>query len=139
MRLLLLLPPPPAIAVVGRRQRRRRTDHRRAQQKSESDDVVTRSRPIVVKKDAFSSRDVLRRLGKLKRDCVENKTRETPAPTSEAIGKRFSEVCFLLVVFLLLRSVLSRLLDVAMMQKSARARVGSCSFSLKHISTNISL
>lgn len=100
MRLLLLLPPPPAIAVVGRRQRRRRTDHRRAQQKSESDDV-TRSRPIVVKKDAFSSRDVLRRLGKLKRDCVENKTRETPAPTSEAIGKRFSEVCFLLVVFLL--------------------------------------
>jgi hypothetical protein len=99
MRLLLLLPPPPAIAVVGRRQRRsqrRRTDHR-AQQKSESDDVTRR--PNIVVKEAFSSRDVLRRLGKLKRDCVENKTRET-APTSEAIGKRFSEVCF--VFFLLL-------------------------------------
>jgi len=100
MRLLLLLPPPPAIAVVGRSQRRsqrRRTDHR-AQQKSESDDVTTR-RPINVVNKAFSSRDVLRRLAKLKRDCVENKTRET-APTSEAIGKRFSEVCF--VFFLLL-------------------------------------
>ena len=102
MRLLLLLPraPPPPLAV-GRSQRsqRRRTDHRAAAahaKKSESDDVTTR-RPIVNK--AFSSRDVLRRLGKLKRDCVENKTRET-APTSEAIGKRFSEVCF--VFFLLL-------------------------------------
>lgn len=102
MRLLLLLPRATTIVsplppAVGRR-RRRRHHHRAAarvlcgafsskqqqqQQKRESD---VNNRPTL------SSKDVSRRLGKLKRDCVENKTRET-APTSEVIGKRFSEVC----------------------------------------------
>jgi len=99
MRLLLLLPRATTIVsptppAVGRRRRRR--DHRAAthtlcgafsskqqQQQRESD---VNNRPTL------SSKDVSRRLGKLKRDCVENKTRET-APTSEVIGKRFSEVC----------------------------------------------
>ena len=109
MRLLLLLPrattivsPPPPAVGRRRRRRRRREHHQRAaaarvlcgafsskQQQRESDDDVTNNnrRPTTL-----SSKDVSRRLGKLKRDCVENKTRET-APTSEVIGKRFSEVC----------------------------------------------
>ena len=105
MRLLLLLPRATTIVspAVGRRRRRRRDHHRAAthtlcgafsskqqQQQRESD---VNNRPTL------SSKDVSRRLGKLKRDCVENKTRET-APTSEVIGKRFSEVCFL-VLFVL--------------------------------------
>ena len=97
MRLLLLLPtivsptpPPPALG-------RRRRDHRAAthtlcgafsskQQQQQQRESDVNNRPTL------SSKDVSRRLGKLKRDCVENKTRET-APTSEVIGKRFSEVC----------------------------------------------
>jgi len=100
MRLLLLLPRATTIVsptppAVGRRRRRR--DHRAAthtlcgafsskQQQQQQRESDVNNRPTL------SSKDVSRRLGKLKRDCVENKTRET-APTSEVIGKRFSEVC----------------------------------------------
>ena len=107
MRLLLLLPRATTIVsptppAVGRRRRRR--DHRAAthtlcgafsskQQQQQQRESDVNNRPTL------SSKDVSRRLGKLKRDCVENKTRET-APTSEVIGKRFSEVCSL-VLFVL--------------------------------------
>ena len=42
-------------------------------------------------RDAFGERDVLKRLGKLKRAVAQNRTKDT-VPTAETIGMRFSEV-----------------------------------------------
>ena len=42
-------------------------------------------------RDAFGVRDVLKRLGKLKREVAQNRTKDT-VPTAETIGMRFSEV-----------------------------------------------
>ena len=140
MRLLLLLPRAttivsPTTTAVGRRRRRRRRRHhhhhraalaafssKQRREKSDDDDV-TKDRPPKV----LSSKDVLRRLGKLKRDCVENKTRET-TPTSEAIGKRFSEVCSFVLSFFRVR--------LRSFESEGAEEMRVCVISLKHANNN---